>query len=143
MSEAVAIGIRQAPDEIRAYLAKLVKVIGYQEPVEVATIAHADMPKRVGVTDDPHGFLHLVPGRVPLIVVSDAYLDDERWQSLIAHELLHVLRWSIDEWVLRRLPDAEHDIYMRLVEDMMKPLSILLIVGGMMNAEWVNEEPSK
>lgn len=142
MSEGVEIVIRQAPQVICDYLAKLVKVCGYAEPVEVAVIAHADMPKRMGVTDDPHGFLHLVPGKVPLIVVSDAYLDDGRWQSLIAHEFLHVLRWTTDEWVLRRLPEAEHDTYMRLVENTMKPLAILLMVGGIMNVEWVNEEPN-
>ena len=135
--------IRQAPQAIRDYLAKLVKVVGYTEPVEVAVIANADMPKRMGVTDNPHGFLRLEPGRVPLIVMSDAYVDDERWRSLIAHEFLHLLRWTTDEWVLRRLPGHEHEIYMRLVENTMKPLSILLMVGGMMNVEWVNEEPSK
>ena len=141
--EGVEIVIRQAPEEIRAYLAKLVKVCGYQEPVEVAVIADADMPERVGVTDNPHGFLHLVPGKVPLIVVSDAYVDGPRWQSLIAHEFLHLLRWTTDCWVLTRLPKIEHDQYMRLVENTMKPLAILLMVGGIINAEWVNEEPNQ
>ena len=139
--EGVEIVIRQAPAAIRVYLMKLAKVCGYREPVEVALIAAADMPSRVGVTDNPHGFLHIVPGKVPLIVISDAYVDDPRWQSLIAHEFLHLLRWTTDWWVLTRLPENEHDHYLRLVENMMKPLSILLMVGGMINAEWVEEEP--
>lgn len=135
------ITIHSAPDEMRAYLDKLVKVVGYTEPVEIAVIAASDMPARMGVTDDPHGFLHLAPGKVPLIVLRDD-IAETRWQSVVAHEFLHLLRWTIDEFVLRRLGIAEQDFYMRLVEDTMKPLHILLLVGGIMNAEWVNEEPA-
>lgn len=137
--EGTRIAIRQAPDEMRAYLDKLVKVCGYREPVQLAWIAHADMPPRVGVTDAPDGFLHLAPGKVPLIVLRDN-LEATRWQSVVAHELLHLLRWTIDEFVLRRLGIAEQDFYMRLVEDTMKPLHILLMVGGIMNAEWSNDD---
>lgn len=134
------IAIHPASEEVRAYLEKLAKVVGYKEPVQIATIAAADMPARMGVTDDPHGFLHLVPGKVPLIVLRDD-IPDTRWQSVVAHEFLHLLRWTIDEWVLHRLPLHERDTYMRLVEDTMKPLHILLLVGGIMNAEWVEGNP--
>lgn len=136
------ITIRPAPAALSAYLAKLLKVCGYTEPVEVVVIAASDMPARVGVTDDPHGFLHIEPGKVPLIVVSDAYVDDPRWKSLVAHEFLHLLRWTADWWVLQRLPSDEHEFYMRLVENIMKPLAILLMVGEMFGAEWVDEEPT-
>lgn len=136
------IAIRQAPAEMRSYLDKLVKVTGYRGPVEIAVIAAADMPARVGVTDRPDGFLHIWPGHPPLIVLRDD-VEPTRWQSIVAHEFLHALRWSIDEFVLSRLPDNEHADYMRLVEETMKPLTILLMVGGMINAEWVEEEPSK
>lgn len=137
MSEIV---IHPAPAAMYDYLDKLIKVVGYKEPVNIAIIAAADMPARMGVTDDPHGFLRLSPGKVPLIVLADN-IPETHWQSIVAHEFLHLLRWTIDGWVLRRLPDAEHEIYMRLVEDAMKPLMILLLVGGMMNAEWVEENP--
>lgn len=136
MSEIV---IKPAPTEMYDYLDKLVKVVGYQEAVEIAIIAASDMPARMGVTDSPHGFLRIEPGKPPLIVLADN-IPSTRWQSLVAHEFLHLLRWTIDEWVLRRLPDTERDAYMRLVENTMKPLSILLMVGGMMNAEWVEDE---
>lgn len=132
--------IREAPEPMRAYLAKLTKSVGYCEPINVAVIAAADMPPRMGVTDNAHGFLRLSPGDVPLIVISDAVLETDRWQFIVAHEFLHLFRWSIDGWVLGRLPDHEHEPYMRHVEDTMKPLTILLMVAGMVNAEWVDKE---
>lgn len=131
------IAIHPAPAAMEEYLVKLCKVCGYAEPVQIAQIAGAEMPARVGVTDNPHGFLHLVPGKVPLIVVRDD-VPDTRWQNLVAHELLHLIRWTADQWVLTRLASkTEQEIYMHLVEKTMKPLSILLMVGGMVNAEWV------
>ena len=137
MSDApIALKIHQAPDEMCTYLGKLVKVVGYDEPVHIGVIANADMPERVGVTDNPDGFLHIRPGQVPLIVLRDN-IPATRWESVVAHEFLHLMRWTIDWWVLQRLPEAEHDTYMRLVENTMKPLTILLLVGGMINAEWV------
>lgn len=141
MNEGVkAVAVRAAPPDVQAYLEKLTKVCGWKEPVQIGVIATEEMPRSVGVTDNPHGFLRLRPGEVPLIVVRADMLEEERWQSVVAHEFLHLLRWSIDEFVLRRLPDHEHEIYMRMVEDTMKPLMILLLVGGMMNAEWVEGE---
>lgn len=133
------INVSQAPEEMRAYLAKLIKVCGYQEPVEIGIIAASDMPARVGVTDHPDGFLHIVPGKVPLIILRDN-IAATRWQSVVAHEFLHVLRWTMDSFVLHRLPKDEHHTYMRLVENTMKPLSILLIVGALINAEWIEGE---
>lgn len=133
------IAIHPAPGYMQEYLLKLTKVIGFREPVQMALIAAGDMPKRVGVTDDPHGFLRVEAGRVPLIVLADN-VPESRWRSLVAHELLHLIRWTIDAWVLRRLPDAEHPDYMRLVEETMQPLTILLMVGGAIDAEWVEGE---
>jgi hypothetical protein len=140
-NEARAVPLHDARGEMRAYLDKLIRVVGHTEPVEIAVIAAADMPARAGITDNPDGFLHIVPGKAPLIVLRDN-LEATRWQSVVAHELLHVLRWKMDSWVLDRLSEDRQDTYMRLVEDTMKPLHILLMVGGAINAEWVDEEVS-
>lgn len=134
--------VRQAPDEIRQYLDKLTKVTGWKEPIEIGVIDGDKMPPRVGVTDNPHGFLHIARGRPPLIVIRDNAYPHGNWQNLVAHEFLHVLHWPVDEWVTDRLSDGEHVEYMRRVEKLMRPLSILLMVGGIMNVEWVDEEPT-
>ncbi len=138
--EARAVALHPAPPKVQAYLEKLTKVCGYTEPVQIGVIADADMPPRIGVTDNPDGFLRLRPGQVPMIVLSDAMLTGERWQSVVAHELLHLLRWPLDEFVLTRLPDSDHADYMSWVELTMKPLTILLLVGGAINAVWVEGE---
>lgn len=132
------IAIHPAPEEWSAYLTKLAKVVGYMEPVEIAVIAHSDMPTTVGVTDNPDGFLRISPGKVPLIVLRDN-IGPTRWQFIVAHEFLHLLRWSVDRWVFEHLPEDEHEHYLRLVENTMKPLTILLLVGGIMNTEWVED----
>lgn len=134
---AKAIAVREAPQEIRNYLAKLCKVCGRQEPVHIGIISAAEMPERVGVTDNPDGWLRLVPGKAPLIVITDAMLEGNRWQFIVAHEFFHLMRWTIDEFVLRRLPPHEHEIYMRLVEDLMKPLTIITMAMAVVGVEWV------
>lgn len=137
---AAEIAIHPAPLAMHAYLDKLKKLCDYHERVEIALIAAADMPTRVGVTDNPDGFLRVSPGKVPLIILRDN-IPETRWQSVVAHEFLHVLRWSIDGWVLRRLPARKHEEYMRLVENTMEPFTLLLMVGGELNVVWTNEEP--
>lgn len=136
------IPIHPAPAYMHTYLDKLIKVTGHKKPVGIAVIAASDMPARAGVTDSPDGFLHIRPDHPPLIVLRDD-VAPTLWQSIVAHEFLHALRWSIDKWVLERLPDDEHEPYMRLVEETMQPLTILLMVGGIINAEWVEEEPTR
>lgn len=133
------LAIHPAPVEMQAYLTKLTKVCGYTDPVQIALIAGDDMPARVGVTDDPHGFLHLQPDKVPLIVLRDD-IPANLWQSVVAHEFLHLLRWDADALALERLTQAEGKVYMQLVERTMKPLTIILIAAGVMNVEWVEGE---
>lgn len=135
----VEIKIRPASVEQNEYLAKLARVCGYKGEIAIMTIASDDMPSRMGVTDDPHGFLHIEPGK-PMTIVLAEDTPENRWQSLIAHEFLHALRWDLDEFVFEHIREKEWETYMMLVESAMKPLSILLMVGGMVNAEWVEEE---
>lgn len=130
------IDIRPATPAMHAYLEKLAKVCGYENTVFIALTDAANMPEVVGVTENPDGFLRIAKGKVPMIVMRDD-LTDGNWQSLIAHEFLHVLRWNVDEWVFGQLSEDKHEIYMRMVEEMMKPFTILMMVGGMMNIVWI------
>lgn len=136
----ISVSVGDAPVEVHAYLERLIKACNWKGTILVGTIPADVFPTQVGVTKNPNGFLRVRQDGPPIIILPDNILEDDRWRSVVAHELLHAIRWDIDQFVLERLPEAEHELYMHRVEEVMKPLTILLMVGGHIQAEWVETE---
>lgn len=120
-------------------LERLCKATGYRGAVGIAVLEGA-WPERVGVTDQPHGFVWKhQDSSLKLIILPKWAEESDKWKSLICHEFVHVLMASIDEYVRSLLSDEQVEEYMRRVEAAMKPLSLIAMITQVVNVEWVED----
>lgn len=119
-------------------LEKMCKATGFKGQVGL-TVHTGEFPTRVGVTDKPHAYARQGDDYT-LIVLPEWAEDNYKWHSAIAHEFVHALHADIDRFVRSRLPEDQHVEYWQAVETSLKPFAVLLMVGMLVGAVWVEDE---
>lgn len=111
---------------------------GYNGNAGIAML-EGEWPTRVGVTDQPHGFVWKSHDpTVPNVIVLPQWAEEsDKWKTLICHEFVHLLMAPIDEYVFSLLSDEQREEYMVRVEAAMKPLMLLAMITQVVNVEWV------
>lgn len=119
-------------------LERLCLATGYKATAGIAML-EGEWPTRVGVTDQPDGFVWKPHDpSLPFVIVLPPWAEEsDKWKTLICHEFVHLLMAPIDEYVFSLLSDEQREEYMVRVEAAMKPLMLLAMITQVVNVEWV------